>query len=444
MNRLAVTALFTCTSIATGQITVGPVGSGATFSAIQDAVNAAPVGSTILVAPGSYEPFVVTRGVSIVGSGSDRSSLAIPAGVTEGHIDVTAVPSGETVSISGFTLEATSTSADGRIEVTDCDGRVELIDLVSEHPWFTGVIYYVDEPTMRIENSATVLVDDCRLVGSRPPISADWNPASGALLIDGSSVWLQGTYLRGGSGAEGNGSEALNVLNGSFVHISQSVLEGGSGGAHFGFYWWDIYGYSGEEGLSASDSTIVVAGGVDARIEGAAGFQLSSTDWTGGASAVQLLGTASFFSAPDVTLISGENGDGSPYGGPDVAQAGGMTQVSFESEARPTLGFESPSMTLGSTNTLRCGGRPGSTQLLFFDFDAVAPLVFPNGRSIHLNPQTAITLGPIALDGTGAANIPLNVPNNPALAGLELVLQSIDADLTLLRPSNPALAVIQP
>lgn len=424
---------------ATSQLTVGPPGSGAAFDQIDDALAVAAVGETVLVAPGTYEPFTVTQGVSVVGAGSGQTEVAIPAGSTEGAIDVVGVPAGQTARVSGIMLSSATTSADGRIEIVQCAGRVELVDVVSQHPAF-GVGYFVDEPTARVEDCTAVVIDGCDLRGSRPPTQSDWMSASTALLVRNSSVWIQGSSLRGGWGVEGYGAEALRVEAGSFVHVSASELYGGSGGAHFGFYWWDIYGYSGEEGLRATDSEVVLAGGPGNVCEGAPGFQLSGTDWTGGGSAAQLAGSAVLRYASDVVLVAGDHGDGTPNTHL-VVVAPTATAVA-EPVVRPTLGFDLPGAQLGQTVQLTTTGNPGATHLVFLALGGIAPVALGNGRHVHLDPTTAVALPPIGLDGSGEASLPVVVPPSTALAGLELVLQGLDANVGALRLTNPALATI--
>src|SRR5690606_11065710 len=90
VTRIA-SLVFACSTAASAQILVGPVGSGAAYQEISAAVAAAPVGASILVQSGSYQPFTVSQGVSIVAIGTTPCLIAIPAGTTTAAIEVTQV-----------------------------------------------------------------------------------------------------------------------------------------------------------------------------------------------------------------------------------------------------------------------------------------------------------------------------------------------------------------
>src|SRR5262245_232238 len=68
------------TALATDWI-VGPPGSGAQFTTIQAAVNAAQPGDRVLVMPGSYAgTVVIAQGIEVLGSGSGVTTISTSAG----------------------------------------------------------------------------------------------------------------------------------------------------------------------------------------------------------------------------------------------------------------------------------------------------------------------------------------------------------------------------
>jgi|GEM_PF-3943478 len=439
---LAVVALTAPPALA--DLTVGPAGSGAQYEQITDALAATPLGETIRVAPGSYDAFVVTQGVTIVGAGGGQSIVKIVSGSTEGAIDVTALPAGQRVVLSGLSIQRNRSSLDGRIEITDCAGSVHLIDVESLLPTIFPVTRYSDEAVLRVENSDAVICEHCTLFGWSSSYPQDWKQGSPAVHAIGSRVWLNDCELRGGRGSEGNGGAALLAVDGSFVQATRSSLQGGDGGAHFGFEWWDIYGYSGEEGVTIGDSTVVLAGGPGNLVRGGAGHPVDDINWSGGGAAVLLDMDGVLLRAPDTVLESGMNGDGSQSTGFEVAlgfNSNGLDVV--EPERRTTLGSVDPVLTVGGQLDIVAAGEPGATHLAFVGALPIAPIEIPGlGQHVHLDAAQVVPLAQIQLDGAGLGGYSTTVPLVPQLAGLEFLAQSIDLDFSSLQLSNPALLFV--
>ena len=247
-NALFAVSMVAIPSALCAQITVGPPGSGATYQQISAAVAAAPPGAQILVQGGSYDPFVITQSGSIVRVGTIPSVIEWPVGSTAAAIEVSQLPAGQTVRLSGLSLDPTTNSSAPRIHLHQCAGRVELLDVVSGAQAFTSATN-VDEAVLLAEDCDAVYLQSCTLHGSSPPSQAAWQRASTGLDVRNSKVWCNACSIRGGHGWDGYGGDGISAASGSFVHLSRTTVIGGSGGAHFGFYWWDIYGFQGEDGI---------------------------------------------------------------------------------------------------------------------------------------------------------------------------------------------------
>ncbi len=89
-----------------GVLVVGPPGSGAAFSDVQPAIDAAQPGDTILVLAGSYGPANIAKPLQILGVGSNRVTLTGPD--TAPVLEVSAIPAGETLVVAGIDFQAES------------------------------------------------------------------------------------------------------------------------------------------------------------------------------------------------------------------------------------------------------------------------------------------------------------------------------------------------
>lgn len=443
---LAPVAALLVATPALADITVGPAGSGAQYQQISSALAFAAPGETIRVEAGSYDPFVVTKGVTIIGAGIDQTIVEILPSSNDGAIDVIGVPAGQRVVLSSLSIQRNASSLDGRIEITDCDGAVHLIDVESLTPNTFGVARHSNEAVLRVENSDAVICEHCTFKGWLPSSQFSWMHGSPAVHAIGSRVWLNDCTLLAGHGSEGYGGPGIWAVDDAFVQATRCEVRGGDGGAHFGFEWWDIYGFEGEEAVRIDGSTVVLAGGSGNLVRGGHGNPVDDLNWSGGGPGVALIGDGILRRAPDAVIENGDNGNGEPSGGSAVVVQFLQTGADIaEPKRRTTIGSVDPVLAVGGPVGLVAGGEPGALHYAFVGAQAISPLQLPGlGQHVHLDAAQVVPLALIQLDGNGVGGHSTLVPNQPALIGWEFTVQSIDLDLTSLRISNPALLLIAP
>ncbi|TAJ12044.1 MAG: hypothetical protein EPO68_13945, partial [Planctomycetota bacterium] len=183
-------------------LTVGPAGSGATYTDIQPAVDAAAPGDTILVLPGFYGSFAVSKPIHVTGAGSSL----IPGTTTFvlGTAEVLGLPPGAGASIGGMRVTT------GPIRLAGNQAPVELFDLPN---------------AISIEHCDRVLIADASL---------------GWLTVASSTVWLAGASLDGGNGQNWGpcsfvppsglapGRPAIDATN-AVVYLAETSVRGGNG-----------------------------------------------------------------------------------------------------------------------------------------------------------------------------------------------------------------------
>jgi len=162
------------------------------FAQIQNAVDAASAGDTIVVAPGTYIGATITKPVMIFGSSDPAHPSVIddgpPALATRKAAFVLASGSDGTV-ISGFTIEGSISKAllIGVYAASSSYSRLFLTELVMTSVWRGIELHNVDNSLV-----------------ARNTITPLW-PGIGILLVDSSLNTLQGNSIRGAKGLIGIG-----------------------------------------------------------------------------------------------------------------------------------------------------------------------------------------------------------------------------------------------
>lgn len=356
--------------------TVWTVGqpSGADFTEIQDAVDAASSGDTILVRTGFYGRFEIDgKGLCIAAEEGSTPTLQDTPPEGGALIAVRNLAAGQAVTIRGLTAflgQVFHPSVYG-IDLADDLGPVwiEDVEVTMFHPF---VQEYGSLHALRVRDSVSVVVVDADLFGHR---------SSQGLDAEGSNVFAFGTRFRGGPGA--------------FDPFAPLNFDGGHGARVVGGQ------------LFASGCTFLGGAGV-----GPALLDCSVGPSDGG-DGVHLGGGAPRFDYVDSELGGGAGGahqfcaalpDGQP-GAPVVAETGTVAPVAglARSIASPATVRE------GEPQTLAFAGQPGELFFMAFSTKTVPGLALPPflGVLVLGQPQVALFLG--TLDGAGAGQVTLQL-----------------------------------
>ncbi|MFN3348224.1 cadherin domain-containing protein [Pseudorhodoplanes sp.] len=212
-------------------IVTTPAGTEMGFGSIQAAVNAAPAGSTLTIAPGIYtEQVVITKNLTLIGAGED-TIITAPAGI----IDAINAGAGSRASIITVTNGATVTIQD---LLVDGEGRGDELEAGATD--FHGIAFI----------NAGGTVDNVTVIGIRMPLDVNGNvsgiqqgraiyannadSASRSLAITNSTVedfQKNAIDLRGagldvivsGNTITGNGATPTTAQNGIVLGVSGEV-----------------------------------------------------------------------------------------------------------------------------------------------------------------------------------------------------------------------------
>ncbi len=215
---LFLTCLFPSLASAGEVWTVSPTGQGADFSSIQDAIDAAVDGDTVLIEPGiDYDDTVTIQNktLDLLVDGADPVGGVIVVTVKD-------IPANKRVSLSGMS---------GAVEVENCAGEV----LIVQHTADERGIGFTGFNTFRATDSVGVTLVDCRFLatGSTSTFS-DGRPA---MAVQNSRMMIYNSRAVGGAGygdtclgGVSNGGSGIEIAFGSSVRAVDSQFIGGPGG----------------------------------------------------------------------------------------------------------------------------------------------------------------------------------------------------------------------
>jgi hypothetical protein len=420
-----------------GVTTVGPTG---TFPDIQPAIDAAQPGDVLLVEPGSYSPFVLSKALRI---------YAAPGATIDLHpglqAEVTGIPAGAEAVIAGLTLGTCPDSfcvgafpgACFSMRVRDNEGTVLIQSLES-----LGI---------SIENSALAIVADCALLGRKDGgcLTALAGPGIALEAID-SEVWIVGSTL------DGNGASSPQDLDhhpglglraqDASVYVAESTVLGGSGGTTIGTCAGGgptFVGLTGLPGIEAAGASLIkVVSGPSGAIAGGDGG--SSTSFCGGLGApgIRLLDTSYLILVDSIPVTGGTDFAGGQVHPPVETQ--GAAEFDLTSLIYPVL--DGPARTTpGGAALLVASGNPGAGLALFLSFQLGGRTLLPGvDGAAALDPAGVLFLGGATLDAAGLATFPLAVPPIPALVGFLGVFQGVESGGPQVAFTNPVAVSIYP
>jgi hypothetical protein len=285
-----------------------------------------------------------------------------------------------------------------------------------------------------------LLVRDCaQVVGSRLrargyPLALPYPYPGGTVPVQGiagawiedSSVWLSQSEIYGNatrpplSGTLGDGGLGIVALD-SRIQLARTIVRGAQSGGRLS----GVPGFGGV-GLSATQSTIVVHGGVDNMIVGPPAFEYLAPGTVGlglAASAVALDGSSSLTYASDAVFLGGSASTSFPPA-PAFTIAAGASLVALPHRL-PTVSFADATVALGATLTIDISGQPGVDHVRAVALETAPSVAVPGALgALLVDLATVVAFDVVPLGPTGTASISVQVPNDPALAGIEVVEQA--------------------
>jgi hypothetical protein len=216
------------------------INGGGDFTQIADAVSQVVAGDVLLVEPGTYQPFTLTKRLTILGrTGGPRPHVT-------GDVQLRA----STFTVAGFDMDLLHVrGVTGRGRIDDCTVRV-IDDLEPE-------------AALTVQDSDQLVISRTVVFGETDYHGGNY-PAGTGISIRSSRVMLVQCVAWGGSGDDQlplsgipfPGGAGLEITNGSDVVLAGTSVYGGAGGSPFGFH----PGAPGGPAVSVTGSTVRVRG----------------------------------------------------------------------------------------------------------------------------------------------------------------------------------------
>ncbi len=454
-------ALFICSPLIGAEtIVVSPPALGAHTHAIHDAVEAASAGDVILLMPGAYghnDTIDIDKPLTLMGAGSDitrYASIGNFPGDEPLPIYIHDLAAGEEVRVIGLELAAVTYGGvtPTVLVVADCEGPVVLADIYGSGNQLNFGSYGV----VQVLRSNQVLLDACELrAGSMSISSGHVGPA---LAIEDSQVHINACSLFGGFGTQtlgdatpSFGSSAITAVD-SQVRISNSSMEGGPGSDYLAFYHAlspnpdpEFAPGLGAPAIDAVSSSIYIRGGSATSLSGGPGGEnLVATVpiYSAGGAAVRFDSDSLVSHTPGVALIPGLDGDGADTA-PEFEGTGTVVPLAIN---LAQLSLAPKVASLGANISLSLGGETGGIYFTYFSLSQGPAIGFAGVPGLSVLPLGSLFSLPVkSLGTTGAAALPIHVPNSPSLPGVSLLFQGIALapDLTYSFSSPALVGIVQ-
>lgn len=373
---------------------VGPGG----FSQLQDAVNAAQDGDTILVQSHTSSAFgtdIDGKALTIAG---DLPDLARAQGVS-----VRNLPAGRTVVLSRLRLEISYFDRTPLL-LQNNSGSVRLVGCNARG------VDYLPEATVKIESSGgSTAFASCSLRGGDGGYKGDGFPGATALDIGDGLAAVFDSTLTGGDGgyswvgscgSGGDGASVVSTGGGQPARLllANSSVQGGRGGDRK----LCAYGLPAEDG---GDGLVIGAGASAARL---------ATTFAGGAGG-------------DAPPCAVEGTDGAPIANSGILQSNPTTALKLTA---PTLASE------GETITLTITGVPGDRVVLVSGLRTIFREMLGGVLLVQPGPSNLSHRGPMGTIGaSGVLSVYYPLPQVPAGKALDVWFQAVarhtDGKLTL-------------
>ena len=434
----ALTALATLSAANT--LTVGPAGSGAQFTEIQAAIDAAQDDDVILVMPGTYQQIVATKPLRILGDGTGTVTIAAPAqGVT-----VRDIPAGEEFVLSGIDVIGSDGTANMEVLLFNCQGTVILHDAVVVTASDSG------SSGLRVEFCPRVMVLDSRIAGCSGCCFFSPPEAGGGIWAVRSTLWIANSTItcEGGFPLSSPGVHALN----STLHVWRTSIRG----VDYGGVVQDLIGADGGEGIRAISSTLNLFGGPGSAILGGQGSFVSD-DGEGGTAALpgglglRLSQGSHARVQASLPILGGWDGSHTHQSSPVLRDS--TSTIEFDAKTFASLASTVQQAPIGSSFRLTLDGNAGGYQVLYMSLRTGPTSIFHgvDGFGMLLDRANLFRFVSEILPASGSFTTTVNVPSTLALIGSTLFFQNVERfpdsaprHLNRFSIGNPVLVTITP
>jgi len=395
-------------------LTVGPLGSGAQFTEIQAAIDAAHDDDVILVRAGNYQGIVVDKPLRILGEGSGTVAIA-----TDESVIVRDIGAGEELILSGVVVKGFSAA----VLLQDCPGTVVLQDMDMEVFGFLSCV--------TVDNCARAVLLDSHVT------SAGFVGLSGVFVQD-STLWIANVEIIGGDLLREDASPGVQAVN-STLHVWRTSIRGGDLGGALGDD--ESSNMVGGPGIRAARSTVNLFGGPTSSVVGGRGGSVVVFDTfpLPGGPGLQLTQDSHARIQAGIFIQGGLNGDGTVQA--PAVQTDGTSSFTFDPKVFPAFVSSARHTQLGSTFSLTLDGNPGGFQVLYLSLRTGPTRTLRGVDGLGLLDQTNLFhVASEVLPASGSFTVTTRVPNLSALLGATLFFQTAERfpDVLALRQSGPA------
>jgi hypothetical protein len=406
-----------------GILTVGPAGSGAQYTQIQSAIDAAQTGDVILVGPGTYAAIDVAKALRILGDGTGPVRIAsIGAGVVAHDVGA-----GQELVLSGLEVQGESAAL---VRVADCAGTVVLQGLTLLDRGFEVL-------GVELDRCARVLLLDSRISGGTQEHSVG-GAVHGAVVVRSSELWVANASIAGSvlyGDLFNHASSGIDSTS-STLHVWSSQVQGGDltyqgVGSDLG---------PGGSGILAVGSSLDLFGGPGAGIRGGKGTIDFLTGSSPGGPGIELRQGSRATISQNQFLQGGLDGRGGGRA-PEI-RSDASSSFTLPPRIFPTLASSAPAVRRGSSFTLSLAGNAGAHQVLYFALRTGPTTTYPGVLGFGLVGSSTFPVANVLVPSSGTASFGVLVPNVPALLGATLFFQSVEHFGAKYAIGNPVLVTV--
>jgi hypothetical protein len=339
-------------------LTVGPAGSGAQFTEIQAAIDAAQDDDVILVQPGTYQKIDVARPLRILGDGTGSVTVAAGVIVVPGFglgVTVSGIRAGEDLVLSGIDVLGNGDPTDtDQVLIRDCQGTVILQDMVVQ----AGA----SDTGLEVERCSRVMVLDSRITGGSDGAFFGGNPSGSGIQAANSTLWIANSEIA---------CEALFPFASPGVEVRSCTLHvwrTSIRGADLGGELSDEIGDDGGHGLLAVGSTVNLFGGPGSAVIGGQGsliedpIEIGHYAFQGGYGLNLTQGSHARVQA-SLAIQGGWNGDHTVLWPPTRVDP--TSSLTLDAKTFASLASSVQQVPIGSSFGLTLDGNPGAYQVLY-------------------------------------------------------------------------------